>query len=198
MHKNVLTVTTPWLRANSSDILQQSILLWLASTYPIFFLRSRNQADFITSSMRASKKVHEASHMVAEGKAKTPRTVADALLMPVCKRTVKIIARLDAASAVSEVSLSADTISRPFSDMSRDMDVTLREKKSNRRRKFSLQIYESADISGHPQLIANIRYIDRNTVTSNFFSCKELHEWPGNAIFRVTDEYLRKHGLQNG
>jgi hypothetical protein len=89
---------------------------------------------------------------------------------------VKIIAGPDVASAVSEVSVSADTISRPFSDMSRDMDVILREKKNNCRRKFSLQIYESTDISGHAQLIANIRYIDRDTVTSNFFSCEELQE----------------------
>jgi hypothetical protein len=138
--------------------------------------QSRNQAEFITSSMRTSKKFHEARHMVAEAKAKTPHTVTETLLMPVCKGRVKITPGPNAASAVSEVSLSADTISRPFTDMSRDMDVILREKKNNRKRKFSLQIYVSANISGHAQLIANIRYIDGDTVTSNFFSCKELQE----------------------
>jgi hypothetical protein len=49
------------------------------------------------------------------------------------------------------------------------MDVILRERKNNRRKKFSLEIHESADISVHAQLIANIRYIDGDTVTSNFF-----------------------------
>lgn len=114
--------------------------------------------------------------MVGEARAKTPVAVAETLLMPVCKGRVKIIAGPDAASAVSELSLSVDTISRPVSDTSRVMDVILREKKNNRRRKFSLQIYESADISGHAQLIANIRYIDRETVTSNLFSCNQIQE----------------------
>jgi hypothetical protein len=91
--------------------------------------------------------------------------------MPVGKAMVKTITGPDAASAVYKVSLTADTISRPFSDMSHDMDVIRREKKNILRKKFFLQIYESADISGQAQLIASIRYIEGDTVISNFFSC---------------------------
>jgi hypothetical protein len=109
---------------------------------------------------------------------------------------VKTILGPDAASTVPKVSLSTDTISCPFSDMSCDVDAILREKKNDLRRKFSLQSDESTDISGHAQLIVNIRYIDRDVVRSNFFFCKQLPELAtGYESFRVTDEYLRERGL---
>jgi hypothetical protein len=71
--------------------------------------------------------------------------------------------------------------------MSSDNKVILREK-INLSRKFSLQIDESIDISGHAQLIANIRYNNGDLIISSFFFCKELPEQAaGNKIFCVTD-----------
>jgi hypothetical protein len=107
--------------------------------------------------------------------------------MPVCKPMAKTISGPDAASSIYKVSLTDDTISRPFSDMSRDMDVILREKRNDLRKKFSLQIYESADISGHARLITSIRYIDRNTV-KQFIFLQGTSEWPtGNETSTVTN-----------
>jgi hypothetical protein len=79
--------------------------------------------------------------------------------MPTCKEMVKIVLGPEAASEISKVPLSANTVSRRVSNLSSDIEVILRGK-INLSRKFSLQIHESTDISGYAQLIANIRYID--------------------------------------
>jgi hypothetical protein len=75
--------------------------------------------------------------------------------------------------------------------MSSDTEVFWGEN-INVSRIFFLQIDESTYISYHAQLIANIRCIDGDIITSNFFFCKELPDRATrDEIFRVTDEYLR-------
>ena len=58
--------------------------------------------------------------------------------------------------------------------------------------KFALQLDESTDISGHSQLLANVRFVDGDAIRENFFFCKALPE----EIFRVTSEYLEQGGLK--
>lgn len=159
--------------------------------------QNKKQVTLMTTSVRVSQKVQEASYKVAEliVKAKKPHTIAETLLMPACKEMVKIVLGLEAGTEISKIPLSADTISRRVSDMSSDIEDIMKEKiKSSR--KFSLQIDESTDIGGHAQLLSYIRYVDGDVIATNFFFCKELPERAtGEEIFRTTNEYVVRNEL---
>jgi hypothetical protein len=111
--------------------------------------------------------------------------------MPACKEMMKIVLRSEAASEISTIPLSADTISRRVINMSSDIETIMKEK-INSSQKFSLQIDESTYISSYTQLLAYIRYIDGDVLVSTnffFFFCKELPERAtGEEVFRVTNE----------
>ena len=110
--------------------------------------------------------------------------------MPACKEMVKTVLGSEAASEISTIPLSADTISRRVIDMSSDTEVNMKQK-INSSQKFSFQIDESTDVSGHTQFLAYIRYIDGDVIATNFFFCKELPERAtGEEVFRVTNEYV--------
>lgn len=159
--------------------------------------QNKKQVTLMTTSVRVSQKVQEASYKVAEliVKAKKPHTIAETLLMPACKEMVKIVLGLEAATEISKIPLSADTISHRVSDISSDIEDIMKEKiKSSR--KFSLQIDESTDIGGHAQLLSYIRYVDGDVIATNFFFCKELPERAtGEEIFRTTNEYVVRNEL---
>jgi hypothetical protein len=71
---------------------------------------------------------------------------------------------------ITEVPLLVDTISHRVSDLWTDIQVILNKKKINLRRKFSLQMDERVDYSGHAQLTAIIRHLDEDISTDQFFS----------------------------
>jgi hypothetical protein len=52
--------------------------------------------------------------------------------------------------------------------MSNDIELNVKEKLSVSKT-FSLQLDESCDISGHAQLIADIRYIEGESLKIDFF-----------------------------
>ncbi|XP_040197495.1 zinc finger BED domain-containing protein 5-like [Rana temporaria] len=99
----------------------------------------------------------------------------------------------EAAKKIAKVPLSDNTISRRINDMSADIESVVLEKI---REKFALQLDESTDISGHAQLLANVRFVDGDAIRENFFFCKALPEKTTEEIFRVTSEYLEQGGLK--
>ena len=59
------------------------------------------------------------------------------------------------------------------------------------------QVDESTDISGHAQLLANVRFIDGDAITRNFLFCKRLPvNTTGEEIFRVTSNYFEQGRLE--
>ena len=115
--------------------------------------------------MRKTTKVNErtlkAGYQVAEriAKSKKPHTVAETLILPACKAIVNEMHGPD----VAKVPLSDNTIARRIDDRSADMESIVLEK-MRISGKCALQLDESTDISGYAQLLANVRFVDGDTI----------------------------------
>ncbi|KAJ1150328.1 hypothetical protein NDU88_003122 [Pleurodeles waltl] len=167
-----------------------------------YFVRLRQNTEKEATFMRKTTKVNEralkASYQVAEliAKSKKSHTVAETLILPACKAIVEEMLGPEAAKEIAKVPLSDNTISRRINDMSADIESVVLEK-IRISEKFALQLDESTDISGHAQLLANVRFVDGDAIRENFFFCKALPEkTTGEEIFRVTSEYLEQGGLK--
>ncbi|XP_069615975.1 SCAN domain-containing protein 3-like [Ranitomeya imitator] len=161
-------------------------------------LRTNNEkgATFLRKSTKVNERALKASYLVAEliAKSKKSHTVAETIL-PVCKAIVNEMLGPDAAKEIAKVPLSDNTIARRIDDMSADIETVVLEK-VRISKKFALQLDESTDISGHCQLLANVRFVDGEAIRENFLFCKALPEKStGEVIFQVTSEYLDKSGL---
>ncbi|KAM9319784.1 zinc finger BED domain-containing protein 5-like [Gastrophryne carolinensis] len=163
-----------------------------------YFVRLRTNNEKCATFLRKSTKVNEralkASYLVAEliAKSKKSHTIAETLILPACKAIVNEMLSPDSAK---ELALSDNTIARRIDDMSVDIETVVLEK-VRISKKFALQLDESTDISGHCQLLANVRFVDGDAIRENFLFCKALPEKStGEVIFQVTSEYLEKSKL---
>ena len=59
---------------------------------------------------------------------------------------------------------------------------------------FSLQLGEYTDISKNAQLLANVRFVNRDTIRKDFLYCKTLVKTT-EEISRITTEYLENENL---
>ena len=63
--------------------------------------------------------------------------------------------------------------------------------------KFALLVDESTDISGHVQLLANVRFVDEDVIKEYFFFCTRLPQnTTGKEIFCVASDYNEQGGLE--
>ena len=135
---------------------------------------NKRQEERLMNNVTVSDKVMEASYILAEliAKQKKPHTISETLILPACKRMAGVMLGQDAANALAKVPSSNDTIKRRITDMSGDIDQQITEKLLGSQ--FSLQIDKSTDISGAAQLLANVRFVDGDSIKENFLFCKEL------------------------
>ena len=159
-----------------------------------YFVRLRKhtekQAAFMTKSTKVNERALKASYHVAElvAKLKKSHTVAERLILPACKAIVNEMLGPEAVKEIAKVPLSDNTISRRIGEMSADIESVVLDK-IRVSTKFALQLDESTDVSGHTQLLTNVRFVDGDTIRENFLFCKALPgRTTGEEIFRVTSE----------
>ena len=154
-------------------------------------------ATFFRKTAKVNDKAVKASFHVAEllAKSKMSHLWQRLLILPACKAIVNEMLGPDMVKDIDKIPLSDNTIARRIDDMSADIETVVFEK-INISKKFALQLDESTDISGHAQLLANVRFVDGDAMRENFLFCKAHPERTTlEEIFRVTSEYFRKGGL---
>ena len=151
----------------------------------------------MNKTVKINEKALKASFQVAElvVKSEKPHTIAESLILTACKPIVKEMLGPDAVQEVTKVPLSDNTISRRIDDMSVDIE-TIVLKKIRIGKHFSLQLDEYTDISKNAQLLANVRFVNGDTIRENFLFCKTLVKTTGEEIFRITTKYLENGNLQ--
>ena len=123
--------------------------------------------------------------------------MAESLILPTYKVIVNEMLRHEAVQEMAKIPLSDNTISRRIYAMSADIKSVVLEK-IHISKKFALLLDESTDISGHAQLLANVHFVDGDTIRENFLFCKALPEKvTGEENFWVTSDYLEKGRLKS-
>ena len=96
----------------------------------------------------------------------------------------------DAVSEINKILLSYNTISMRIADISSDIERNVLSKIKSREF-FAIQVDESTNISGKAQLIAFVRFIDKEAIMEDFLYCKELPETiTGQDIYDILNSYL--------
>ena len=110
-------------------------------------------------------KALEASYAVAKilAKTKQPHTIAECLVLPCCREIVKIMINESAVKKVEKLPLSDNTMRRRIADMSVDILSQLKDS-FMKSEVFALHLDESADTQGKAQLLADVRYIENNSI----------------------------------
>ena len=123
----------------------------------------------MNKAVKINEKALKASFQVAElvVKSKKPHTIAESFILPACKAIVKEMLSPDTVQEVTKVLLSDNTISRHIDDMSVDFETIVLEK-IRIGKHFSLQLDKYTDISKNVELLANVRFVDGDTIRENF------------------------------
>lgn len=156
--------------------------------------QSKGMIEFSHSEMKAIKSSFVVAYQIA--KEKKAFTVAECLLKPAFAEVAKILFGDTATPKIDAIPLSARTIARRISDMSRDVQEQLRlQLKSTDF--FTLQFDESTDIAGQSILTGFVRYPYEDRIYENIFCCCALPvRTTGEEIFFKIDEKMKKMELE--
>ena len=117
-------------------------------------------------------------------------TSAESIILPACRKIVKAILGDKVEQEISKICLSNNKIERRFVDLFVNIEECVQTKLQSTL-EFALQVDESTEIGGKPQLLAFIRFIDGNEITNQFLCFKELIT-RGQDIFDILSVYLEK------
>ena len=176
----------------------------LTKKAPAFFeakLREfeKNRAT-IKKSSTVSTRALEASYNVAllVAKRKKPHTIAEDLILPAAISLVKTMVSDEAANIINCVPLSNNTISRRIADMAVDIIQQVVSLVKNAKT-FSLQLDESTDVSGTPQVLAYVRFPVDGDVVENILMCKTLEgHATGESVFNILNQFFTEHEMTWG
>ena len=98
--------------------------------------------------------------------------LAESVILPACKKIVKIIHGDKAEQEISKIPLSNNTILEKDLNLSDNIEESVISKFQNSL--LALHIDKSTDINNHAQLIAFICVIDDDAIINQFLCCKQL------------------------
>ena len=136
---------------------------------------NKKEVNFMRRATTISEKALKVSYRVAEliAKEKQPHTLAEKVILWACKIIIDEMIGFNVVKDIAKLPLSESTIARRIEYMSVDIENNILEKVRISVR-FALQVDESTDISGHAQLLANVRFIDGDAIRENFFILQEV------------------------
>uniref|UniRef100_A0A8C6P379 DUF4371 domain-containing protein n=1 Tax=Nothobranchius furzeri TaxID=105023 RepID=A0A8C6P379_NOTFU len=122
-----------------------------------------------------------------------PFTIAGDLLLPAAVVLAEMMLDRRAAEKLKTVPLSNDTIRRRIDKTGTDIVEQVVGKLSD---SFSLQLDESADVSGNAQRVAFVRYGDADDIYEHILFCKSSEgKTTGEDIFNVVKGAFCEYGL---
>lgn len=151
------------------------------------------QVKVFEKQIGVSEKAQIASYEIAELIAVKlkPHNLAEEIILPACRKIVKIMIGGSADIDICKIPVSNDTIHRRIRDMSQNIEQNTAKTLANSN--FALQIDETTDITGKAQLIAFVRFIHENDIINQFLCCRELPNFTtGKHIFDVISSYLEE------
>jgi len=96
----------------------------------------------------------------------------------------------DFEKEVRKILLSNNTVQRRIEDMSKDIEFQVNEK-LKAAELFALQLDESTDLTGKPQIVTFVKFIYDNELIKQFLFFKDLPETTrGQDIFNLVSNYF--------
>ena len=156
-----------------------------------------SQKSVLTSFTEVNKSAvyssYVASYQIA--KQKKSHSIGEKLSMPVMKDVIKIMIGERESKILDSISLSATTVKRRILDMSHDVLEQIIGQ-VNTSPFYAIQLDESTDIAGLPQLSLFILYISNGEVLEELLSCKALQlHTRGEDIFKIIDGFFHDNSI---
>ncbi|KAF2347932.1 hypothetical protein FHG87_021314 [Trinorchestia longiramus] len=103
-----------------------------------------------------------------------PHTIGETLVKPAISKMANIMLGIEAEVKLSEIPLSNDTIRDRIEDMSKDILAQVVAGLISSPAKFTLQIYETTDVSNLSQFAVFVRYVKDDVIEEDFLFFKPL------------------------
>lgn len=148
----------------------------------------------LASSADAIKASYMLSYHVA--KQMKPHTICETLLMPCMKDVVGAVIGKEHVKKLDKIPCSNDTVARRIREMASDVQDQVIDKLKSAG-KFSLAVDESCDVSGSPQLIVFVRFVNNSVIAEELLCCLELETTTrGQDIFDAINNFFVSRGLR--